>query len=79
MRIVTDPPFNVRYKYNSYKDNMPEDEYFEWLNSILTYFGKSFVCIHYPEALYKLAIKVEASSKGCKLGYIILILQSKLA
>lgn len=56
--IVTDPPFNVRYKYNSYKDNMPEDEYFEWLNSILTYFGKSFVCIHYPEALYKLAIKV---------------------
>ena len=21
--IVTDPPFNVGYKYNSYKDNLP--------------------------------------------------------
>lgn len=26
--IVTDPPFNIGYKYNKYKDNLPEDEYF---------------------------------------------------
>ena len=29
--IVTDPPFNVGYHYNEYKDNKSEDEYFEWL------------------------------------------------
>lgn len=27
--IVTDPPFNVGYHYNTYKDNMKEEEYFE--------------------------------------------------
>lgn len=21
--IVTDPPFNIKYKYNEYKDNLP--------------------------------------------------------
>ena len=26
--IVTDPPFNVGYHYNEYKDNKSEDEYF---------------------------------------------------
>ena len=26
--IVTDPPFNINYKYNSYKDNLNENEYY---------------------------------------------------
>lgn len=56
--IVTDPPFNVGYHYNSYKDNMKEEEYFEWLGEILTSHGFPFVVIHYPEALYKLAFQV---------------------
>lgn len=27
--IVTDPPFNIGYKYNEYLDNMDETEYYE--------------------------------------------------
>ena len=29
-----DPPFNQNKKYNSYNDNMPEDEYWNWLQQI---------------------------------------------
>lgn len=54
--LVSDPPFNVGYHYNSYKDNLDEEEYFELLGSI---FGEDkSVIIHYPEQLYKLAIKL---------------------
>lgn len=50
--IVTDPPFNIGYKYNSYKDNLKEDDYIKWMCQV---FGNSpFVCIHYPESLYKI-------------------------
>lgn len=49
--FVSDPPFNVGYHYNSYKDKMDEDEYHEWLCNI---FGKHMhVLIHYPEALHR--------------------------
>lgn len=51
--IVTDPPFNVSYHYNLYKDNLDEKEYFEWLADIFS--GFPLVVIHYPEALYKLS------------------------
>lgn len=54
--IVTDPPFNVGYHYNTYKDNMKEEEYFEWLADIFA--GLPLVCIHYPEALYKLSFEL---------------------
>lgn len=27
--IVTDPPFNIGYRYNGYRDNLKETEYFE--------------------------------------------------
>ena len=54
--IVTDPPFNIGYHYNSYKDRMNESEYFNMLSEICG--GGQFVIIHYPEELYKLAIKL---------------------
>lgn len=54
--IVTDPPFNVGYHYNTYKDNMKEADYFAWLADIFS--GFPLVCIHYPEALYKLSFKL---------------------
>lgn len=54
--IVTDPPFNVGYKYNTYKDRLPEEEYFEGLGSVLEHCP--FVVIHYPEAIYKLAFQI---------------------
>lgn len=37
--LVSDPPFNVGYHYNTYKDNLSEEEYFEALESI---FGEDF-------------------------------------
>lgn len=54
--IVTDPPFNMKYHYNSYKDNLPEKEYYEWLASIFKNFPS--VIIHYPESLHKLSIEM---------------------
>ena len=54
--IVSDPPFNINYKYNTYLDNMDEDEYFEMLD----FFFKDLpsVVIHYPEQLYKLSFQI---------------------
>jgi len=54
--IVTDPPFNIGYHYNNYKDNMEDEEYYEMLESIFQY--SPFVVIHYPEEIYKIAFQV---------------------
>lgn len=54
--IVSDPPFNIGYHYNTYKDSMKEDEYFEWLGDIFDI--APAVIIHYPESLYKLAFQM---------------------
>lgn len=58
--IVTDPPFNIGYHYKSYTDNMPEDVYYDWLDTVFTSLGEGLplVCVHYPEALYKLAYQM---------------------
>lgn len=54
--FVSDPPFNVKYHYDTYTDNMNEDDYFEWLKNI---FGTNKqVIIHYPESLYKHAFNI---------------------
>ena len=54
--IVSDPPYNINYHYGTYKDNKSDDEYYEWLAEI---FGDyPFVCIHYPESLYKLFYQI---------------------
>lgn len=54
--IVTDPPFNVDYHYNEYKDRMPEDEYF----AMLAYMFRlaPSVVVHYPESLHRLSIEM---------------------
>ena len=54
--IVSDPPFNIGYHYGTYKDNKDEDEYYSWLDEIIS--GFPAVIIHYPEALYKLSFKI---------------------
>lgn len=54
--LVSDPPFNIKYHYKNYKDNMNEDEYFEMLEF---FFGSlPSVVIHYPEQLYKLSFQI---------------------
>jgi DNA modification methylase len=54
--IVTDPPFNIGYNYNHYKDDLKEDDYYEWLGDVFSF--SPFVVIHYPEALYKIAFQI---------------------
>lgn len=54
--IVTDPPFNIGYKYSTYKDKKEEQEYYGWLYNIIK--DRPSVIIHYPEALYRLAIEM---------------------
>ena len=62
MVIVTDPPFNVGYHYNSYKDNMNFSEYYDMLGRV--FHGSPFVVIHYPEEIYKIAFQMnDAPSK----------------
>lgn len=56
--IVTDPPFNVNYHYKSYKDNLSEEEYYSFLDNLLSMYKFPFVIIHYPEALYKISFEV---------------------
>ena len=55
--IVTDPPFNIGYKYSSYKDRMAENDYYDMLTKIVGFTNKA-VIIHYPEQLHKLSIKL---------------------
>ena len=54
--IVTDPPFNIGYKYNSYKDNLKEQEYLEFMKEL--FIDVPSVVIHYAEDLYKIAFKI---------------------
>lgn len=54
--VVTDPPFNIGYKYHTYKDNIDEDEYYEKLGSLIQDIPS--VIIHYPENLYKLSFQI---------------------
>jgi DNA modification methylase len=54
--FVSDPPFNIGYHYNTYKDNKDEDVYYEWLSEIFGNHKK--VIIHYHESLYKFAFQV---------------------
>lgn len=53
--VVTDPPFNIGYKYDTYDDNMSHEEYVSWCEEWLTECirvmknGASLYLINYPE------------------------------
>lgn len=51
---ITDPPYNQKYHYNSYGDNLKDDDYLMLLRSI----QKPCVIIHYPEETINLLPKV---------------------
>lgn len=54
--FVSDPPFNVGYHYDTYRDRKPEKEYYSWLKDI---FGKRpHVIVHYPESLHRYSIEL---------------------
>ena len=56
--FVSDPPFNIGYKYNTYKDRMKEADYFKWLAKIFGGGTKPCVIIHYPESLYRFSHEI---------------------
>lgn len=46
--IISDPPYNINYKYPDYNDTMGDEDY---INMINTMEGQKSVIIHYPEAI----------------------------
>ena len=48
--IVTDPPYNINFKYDSYEDNLPDEEYIELIAELKNY---KLAIIHYPEETMK--------------------------
>lgn len=49
--IITDPPYNINYKYKDYDDKMNEDDY---VNLFTKFQGLPTIIIHYPEAICNL-------------------------
>ena len=48
--IVTDPPYNISYEYNSYTDDLSTEEYIEMISHFK---GYKTAIIHYPEETMK--------------------------
>lgn len=57
--FVSDPPFNIGYKYNTYKDRKTEGEYYQWLAEIFGGGSKPCVIVHYPESLYRFSKEID--------------------
>lgn len=54
--LVIDPPFNINYHYNEYKDN--RKDYYDWLDKLISNFDKK-VLIHYPEEMFNISLKMK--------------------
>lgn len=54
--IVTDPPFNVGYHYDGFRDRVPEDTYWSNVASIVSMAPS--VVVMYPESLHRLSIEL---------------------
>lgn len=48
--VVTDPPYNIGYKYNEYPDDLSTEDYIELIGNLK---GKRTAIIHYPEETMK--------------------------
>lgn len=46
--IISDPPYNIKFNYPDYKDNMEKGEYIDMFRLFV---GKPCVFIHYPEPM----------------------------
>ena len=54
--VVSDPPFNIGYKYNTYYDKQEESDYYKMLEKFFKNYPS--VVVHYPEQMYKLAFQI---------------------
>jgi len=48
--IITDPPYNIGFTYNEYKDKLTDDEYISMIGSLK---GFKLSIINYPEETMK--------------------------
>jgi site-specific DNA-methyltransferase (adenine-specific) len=48
--VVTDPPYNIKYKYDTYSDNLSADEYIALISNLK---DLPLAIIHYPEETMK--------------------------
>ena len=60
--IISDPPYNIGYKYLEYSDKMTEQGY---LDMFKTFIGKKCVFIHYPEETIKYIIPAMGCPTKC--------------
>lgn len=66
--IVTDPPFNIGYHYNTYSDKLSEVEYLSMLKRIFSLCPT--VVVHYPETIYSIAAELgEIPTRVCSWVY----------
>lgn len=66
--IVTDPPYNIKYHYKTYRDNKPIEQYWDELVSLFSLAPS--VVIMYPELLYDLSMRLgSAPTKVCSWIY----------
>ncbi len=60
--IITDPPYNVGWKYDTYKDSLSEEDY---TNMFIPFKGYKFVVIHYIEHIIKYIVPVMGCPEKC--------------
>ena len=65
--IITDPPYNIGYHYDSYKDSLSEKEYCALIsNAILISSGRMpCVVIHYPEDMFWISSALGEPPEKC--------------
>lgn len=60
--IVTDPPYNVGWKYDAYKDDLSEEDY---TAMFIPFKGYRFVVIHYIEHIIKYIVPIMGCPSKC--------------
>jgi site-specific DNA-methyltransferase (adenine-specific) len=60
--VLTDPPYNVGYHYESYKDDLEQSQYLKLICESTK--GKS-ILIHYPEDSFHIAIAKQEAPQKC--------------
>lgn len=60
--VISDPPFNVKYHYDNYKDNLPKEE---WLDLLAEVCAPPCVVILYPEMVFEFAARLGMTPTKC--------------
>ena len=60
--VVTDPPFNINYRYRTYKDSIPKQE---WLDLLEKVCKPPCVIILYPEMMFEFAQRIDRIPNKC--------------